>query len=115
MRAVWLVVALLALPAMSGCLTAFKHKEKHGAIEPADVGYDPTAVRVTGVERSNVTITSFDGTQLAAIIYDPVTGDSAPGGAVARWGTVVFIHGWGEFKEMYEGAPGAAAGMGPPA
>jgi predicted acyl esterase len=109
MRWAVLAVAVFVLAGMSGCLQAFngKHKDAPGTIKPADVGYDPSEVAVTGVEKSMATIASFDGTQLSAVIYTPTSGDTLPDGSPPRWGVVVFLHGWGDFKEMYEGAGGA--------
>lgn len=107
MRLAWAAVALV-LPALSGCLGVFaQDDEPTGPVQPADVGYDPTTIEVTGVERTAVTIPSFDGTSLAAVIYTPVTADTLPDGSPPRWGVVVALHGWGFFKEQFEGVGGA--------
>src|ERR1051325_2874417 len=108
MQKAGLVVAVLAA-ALSGCLQAFsdKHKEAPGAVKPAEVGYDPSQVAVNGFEKSMVTIPSFDSTPLSTIIYAPTSSDTLPDGSPPRWGVVAFLHGWGDFKEMYEGAGGA--------
>lgn len=103
------VALLLALPALSGCLSFLDDDgDDTGAVRPADVGYDPGTIRVTDIARHTATIPSFDGTQLAAVAYEPVSGDRTPDGDAPRWGLVVFVHGWGLFKETYEGAGGAS-------
>jgi predicted acyl esterase len=108
MRLAWVAVALV-LPALAGCLGVFDQgDEPTGPVQPADVGYDPTTIEVTDVERTAVTIPSFDGTSLAAVIYRPVTADTLPDGSPPRWGVVVALHGWGVFKEQFEGAGGAS-------
>src|SRR5687767_4746656 len=110
MRQAWVAVAfaLLALPALSGCLGVFDQEEEPaGPVQPADVGYDPESIEVTDVERTAVTIPSFDGTELSAVVYTPVTADTLPDGSPPRWGVVVALHGWGFFKEQFEGAGGA--------
>lgn len=110
MRGVWpvLLLGLLALPALSGCLSFLDDKTaKPSASAPADIGYDPATIRVTSVLKHTATVPSFDGTDLAVVAYEPVTGDRTPDDQKPRWGTVVFLHGWGFFKETYEGAGGA--------
>ena len=107
MRLAWAAIALV-LPALSGCLGVFAQDDgPAGAVQPADVGYDAEAIEVTGFERTEATIPSFDGTQLATVIYSPVTADTLPDGSPPRWGVVVALHGWGFFKEQFEGAGGA--------
>jgi hypothetical protein len=106
MRWAWVAVALV-LPALSGCLGVFDQEEEPAGVQPADVGYDPEAVDVTGFQRSPVTITSFDGTQLSAVVYSPISGDTLEDGSPPRWGVVVALHGWGFFKEQFEGVGGA--------
>src|SRR5688572_14534793 len=106
MRLAWAAIALV-LPALSGCLGVFDQDDgPTGPVQPADVGYDPETVEVTGFERTAVTIPSFDGTQLAAVVYSPVA-DTLPDGSPPRWGVVVALHGWGFFKEQFEGFGGA--------
>ncbi|MEA3165566.1 MAG: hypothetical protein QOJ26_423, partial [Thermoplasmata archaeon] len=68
----------------------------------------------SGVERTAVTIPSFDGTSLAAVVYTPVTADTLPDGSPPRWGVVVALHGWGFFKEQFEGVGGASGAPIPP-
>src|SRR5687767_4379109 len=107
MRLAWVAVALV-LPALSGCLGAFdQDDEPRGPVQPADVGYDAESIEVTGFERTAVTIPSFDGTQLAAVVYSPTSADTLPDGSPPRWGVVVALHGWGFFKEQFEGVGGA--------
>ncbi|HJQ92669.1 MAG TPA: hypothetical protein VJ874_00115, partial [Candidatus Thermoplasmatota archaeon] len=107
MRLAWAATVLL-LPVLSGCLGVFEQEdEPTGAVQPADVGYDPASIEVTGFERAEATIASFDGTQLAAVVYSPVTADTLPDGSPPRWGVVVALHGWGFFKEQFEGFGGA--------
>jgi predicted acyl esterase len=115
MQKAGLVVAVVLAAALSGCLQAFsgKHKEAPGAVKPAEVGYDPSQVAVNGFEKSMVTIPSFDSTPLSTIIYAPTSSDTLPDGSPPRWGVVAFLHGWGDFKEMYEGAGGATGAPAP--
>jgi ABC-2 type transport system ATP-binding protein len=108
------LVLLLTLPALGGCLDALDRDDGPTGLQPADVGYDPGSITVTGFERVAVTIPSFDGTDLAAVVYAPVTGDTLADGEPIPWGTVVFLHGWGFFKEQYEGIPGATGAPIPP-
>jgi alpha/beta superfamily hydrolase len=112
----WLPLALLlTLPALGGCLEAFRSDEDPRLpTSPADVGFDPDSITVTGFERVAVSIPSFDGTALASVLYVPTTPDTLPGGAPVPWGTVVFLHGWGFFKEQFEGLPGATGAPIPP-
>lgn len=114
MRLAWAAIALV-LPVLSGCLGVFdQDEEPAGPVQPADVGYDPEAIEVTGFERAEATIPSFDGTQLAAVVYSPVTADTLPDGSPPRWGVVVALHGWGFFKEQFEGVGGASGAPVPP-
>jgi predicted acyl esterase len=114
MRLAWAAVALV-LPALSGCLGVFDQDHgPTGPVQPADVGYDPDTIKVSGVERTAVTIPSFDGTSLAAVVYTPVTADTLPDGSPPRWGVVVALHGWGFFKEQFEGVGGASGAPIPP-
>jgi predicted acyl esterase len=109
MRWSWAAV-LLALSLTAGCLDVFD--EDHGrdaAVDPAapaDVGYDVGKVTVTGVVKETATISSFDETPLSTILYVPETPDTLPDGSPIPWGVVVFLHGWGFFKEQYQGAAG---------
>src|ERR1051326_4284091 len=114
MRWLALAVALVLLSGLSGCLEALAPHKERPAVRPADVGYDANAVSVTGVQKSQATITSFDQTPLSAVIDAPVTGDTLPDGSPVRWGIVVFLHGWGDSKEFYEGAGGATGAPLPP-
>lgn len=106
MRGVALVL-VLALPALSGCLSFLDKDDKQDAVSPADIGYDPSLIRVTQVVKHEATIATADGAELATIVYEPKTSDLAPDGTAPRWGTAIFVHGWGFFKETYEGAGGA--------
>lgn len=116
MRAAWPAVALLLLvPALGGCLSFLKDDAPDPKpTDPADVGYDPSTIRILDVKRTPLTITSFDGVELAATLYEPITDDVLPGNVTPTWGTVIFAHGWGFFKEQYEGLPGALSGQGVP-
>ncbi len=108
-RTVAVLALVLAMPALSGCLSAFdKDKDGKGGVQPADVGYDPGAIRVTSVVKHTATVPSFDGTNLAVVAYEPQSNDQTPAGETPVWGTVIFAHGWGLFKETYEGAGGAS-------
>lgn len=108
-RGVLALVLVLAMPALSGCLSAFgKDKDGKPAVSPADVGYDPVNIRVTEVVRHTLNLTSFDGTRLAVVAYEPRSSDRTPDGAAPTWGTVLFAHGWGLMKETYEGFGGAS-------
>lgn len=111
MRGAWLAVllALLTVPTLSGCLSFLDDEPAPPALSaPADIGYDPATIRVTSVLKQTATVTSFDGTNLAVVAYEPITGDRTPDGAKPHWGTVVFVHGWGTLKEAYEGVGGAS-------
>lgn len=102
-------VLLLAFPALSGCLSFLDNDDAdRSPVQPADIGYDPATIRVTGVVRHALNLTSFDGTNLAVVAYEPESSDLAPDGQPPRWGTVIFAHGWGFFKETYEGVGGAS-------
>lgn len=107
-RLVAVLALALVLPALSGCLSFLdKGKGDKPGVAPADVGYDPDSVRVTSVVRTTATVTSFDGTPLAAVVYEPRSDDLTPDKTPPRWGTVIFVHSWGFFKETFEGAGGA--------
>lgn len=99
-------VVLLVVPLLAGCLGAFEKQDRTDPNPPADVGYDPTSVQVTSVLKSTVTISSFDGVNLAAIIYEPRSPDLASDGKPPRWPVAIFVHGWGQFKETFEGVAG---------
>jgi predicted acyl esterase len=102
------VAALVLAGGLAGCLDAFKDTEDDGGrIRPADVGHDPSSIRVTDVEKASHAIPSFDNTSLAAVVYSPVTGDTLPDGSPPKWGVVVMLHAWGFFKEQFEGFGGA--------
>lgn len=108
MRWSWAAV-LLVLPLLGGCLDLFdgEDEDREGEVSPADVGFEAESIRVTGVEKAAYTVPSFDETDLATVVYAPVSGDTLADGSPPRWGVVVFLHGWGFFKEQYEGAGGA--------
>lgn len=106
MRGVALVL-VLALPALSGCLSFLDKDDEPPAVAPADIGYDPSIIRVTQVARHEAVVDTADGASLATVVYEPKSSDMAPDGSAPRWGTVIFVHGWGFFKETYEGAGGA--------
>lgn len=111
MRSSWAAV-LLVLPLLGGCLDLFDGKEdgpREGEVVPADVGFDPQSIRVTGFEKTAYTVPSFDETALSTVIYAPVSSDTLPDGSPPRWGVVVFLHGWGFFKEQYQGVSGTAS------
>jgi len=59
---------------------------------------------VTSVSRQPFAVTSFDNTTLDAVAYVPHTTASLPNGTSARFPVLMFLHGWGESKEVYEGA-----------
>lgn len=104
-----LAALLLVVPLLGGCLDAFDRDDdggRDGDVAPADVGHDPESVRITGVEKLAYTIPSFDETPLAAVVYAPMTADTLPDGSPPRWGVVVMLHGWGFFKEQFEGFSG---------
>lgn len=114
MRGVVALVLVLSLPALAGCLSFLKDDDKGPSVAPADVGYDPSSIRVTQVLRHTAMVPSFDQTNLAVVAYEPKSGDLTPEGAAPRWGTVIFVHGWGFMKETYEGVGGATGAPVPP-
>jgi pimeloyl-ACP methyl ester carboxylesterase len=101
------VVLVLALPALSGCLSFLDEDDDRPAVAPADIGYDPATIRVTQVVKHTASVATADGVELATVVYEPKSSDLAPDGSAPRWGTVIFVHGWGFFKETYEGMGGA--------
>lgn len=124
MRWPWAVAVLVVLPLTAGCLDVFDQDaddDPHGAMAaPADVGYDATKVTITGVEKQTITIPSFDETPLSTLVYVPKTHDTLPpppgcddpagcSGGPIPWGVVVFLHGWGSFKEQFTGVEGQGA------
>ncbi|HLF16127.1 MAG TPA: CocE/NonD family hydrolase [Candidatus Thermoplasmatota archaeon] len=94
---------LLCLPAFAGCLSFLDDEAPDPAVQPADVGYDPATIEVTGFVRETYNVTSFDGTELSTVAYVPQTPDALPDGSAPTWPVVVFLHGWSFFKETYEG------------
>lgn len=108
MRWSWAAV-LVVLPLTAGCLDVFdkdKDRDADDLSAPADVGYAPESVTVTGVLKETLTIPSFDETALSTVLYRPVTDDTLEDGSPIPWGVVVFLHGWGFFKEEFQGASG---------
>ncbi len=105
----WL--ALLTVPAFAGCLSFLDDEPEPRAVTPADVGYDPESVEVTGFLRQAFTVTSFDGTGLSVVAYVPTSPDALPDGSAPRWPVVAFLHGWGLMKETYEGTDAASSSI----
>lgn len=105
MRAAWLAIFLVAAT-LSGCTNPFKDNGEPRAAEPVDVGYDPAELKITGTRRTEFTVSSFDGVNLASVVYEPISPDSPPEGGPPRWPVVVFLHGFGSFKESFEGLGG---------
>ncbi|MEA3202712.1 MAG: hypothetical protein QOI63_378 [Thermoplasmata archaeon] len=104
----WRALALLTL-LVAGCLDGKAPVAR--AVVPADVGFDPSSLRVTGISIENVTLVSWDGaTHLAAVAYVPQTLDRLADGAAPRWPLAIFVHGWGQEKESYTGQRAAAPG-----
>lgn len=110
MRWSWAAV-LVVLPLTAGCLDVFDRDgdDARAPTDPADVGYEPGAVEITGVIKETASIPSFDETPLATVIYRPVTDSTLPDGSPIPWGVVVFLHGWGFFKEQFTGIEGQGA------
>lgn len=109
------VAALVLVAGLAGCLDAFKGKKVDASVvQPADVGFDPSTIRVTGTEKSSYTIPSFDGTQLSAVVYSPLSGDTLPDGSPPKWGVVAMLHTWGFQKEQFEGPAGTTGAPLPP-
>ncbi len=104
MRAWWLA-ALLAVPALSGCLSFLEDETDDEGVQPADVGYDPADIRVTGFTKHERTILGFDNVSLSAVIFEPQTSDALPDGGAPAWPVVVFLHGWGNTKEYWNDLP----------
>ncbi|MHB8633495.1 MAG: alpha/beta fold hydrolase [Thermoplasmatota archaeon] len=61
----------------------------------------PGSIAVSSVTVVPFTVTSPDGTPLAAVAYVPHTDMAVPGGV--HWPAVLFLHGWGQSKEVFEG------------
>lgn len=97
----WWLACLLLISLLSGC---FGDDGPDRAVTPPDVGYDASQVRVSDVATHDATITSFDGTELAAVIYEPITADLVDGEA-PTFPVVVFVHPFGAGKETYENLP----------
>ena len=104
-----LLLSVLLVAAAAGCVGTKPAPPRE--VAPADLGYDASALHVTGTELVNTTIASWDGgTDLATVIRVPVTNDTLADGSAARWPVVVFLHGWGEGKESYTGGRGGVPG-----
>lgn len=109
MRALWAVL-LLALPALSGCLSFLDEEDPDAGREvvpPRDVAdpddYSVTGVRVHGKEAGDaITIQASDGAGLSAVVYQPLSPDALPDGSPPAFPVVVFVHGWGGMKEDWE-------------
>ncbi len=109
MRATWAVL-LLALPALSGCLSFLETDDPDAgrdATPPRDVA-DPsdftvTSVKVHGKEANDaITISGFGDTPLSAVVYEPLTPDALPDGSAPAFPVLIFAHGWGNTKEFWE-------------
>ncbi|MGB1586067.1 MAG: alpha/beta hydrolase [Thermoplasmatota archaeon] len=104
----WLAL-LLIVPMLSGCLSFLEDDEPEPMIGPASDVDDPSMVTVDGVAVHNHPtdgggqdrITSFDGTQLPYVIYEPLASRALPDGSQPRFPVVVFVHGFGYSKEMW--------------
>ncbi len=97
----WLMV-LLVVPALSGCLSFLEDEENLDAVRPANVGYDPSKIRVTDVVQHELDLLSFDNvTTLSTVILEPRSPDALPDGSPPAWPVVVFLHGWGGTKESW--------------
>jgi predicted acyl esterase len=109
----WQALGLLTL-LLAGCFGSTPAATR--AAVPADVGYDPTTIHVTGFSAENVTLVSWDGiTKLSAVAYVPQTQDLLPNGGQVRFPLAVFVHGWGQEKESYEGQKATVPGAPVPA
>lgn len=95
MRVAVVVAFLLA----AGCLGLGPRDDPGRTVSPPDVGYDAQMVSVEGFRVDNVTIASFDATDLSLSAYVP---EGVPG-ASPKWPVVVFVHGWGGSKEDFQG------------
>ncbi|HUR25965.1 MAG TPA: CocE/NonD family hydrolase [Candidatus Thermoplasmatota archaeon] len=105
----WRALALLTV-LLAGCFGGPAPAPR--AVVPADVGFDPATLRVTGFTAENVTLVSWDGaTHLSAVAYVPQTQDRLPDGSAPRWPLAVFVHGWGQEKESYAGQTAAVPGF----
>ncbi len=99
---VWngVVAAGLLLALLAGCLGG-GHAPPPRAVTPPDLGHDPAKVQVVGVQVIDASVVSWDGvTHLATRVYLPTLSDGAK---PVKPPVVVFVHGWGNNKESYEG------------
>lgn len=101
-----LALGLLVLPALGGCLSFLNDKEPAPKpSDPADVGYDPSTIRITSVVREEFIVPSFDGINIAAVAYVPKSPDLLADGTVPTWPVLLVLHGWSRTKEFFEGNP----------
>jgi predicted acyl esterase len=104
----WWAMALLTL-LLAGCFGGTPPTARLAV--PADVGYDPTTIRIDDFRAENLTIVSWDGiTHLSVVAYVPQTSTRLADGSAPRWPLAVFVHGWGEEKEQYEGQRSSVPG-----
>ncbi len=109
MRATWAVL-LLALPALSGCLSFLENDDPDAgrdAVPPRDVAnpsdYTVTSVKVHGKAMDDaISIPGFGGTPLSAVVYEPLSPDALPDGSAPAFPVLIFMHGWGNSKEFWE-------------
>ncbi|MEA3190919.1 MAG: type transport system ATP-binding protein [Thermoplasmata archaeon] len=91
-RGAVVVAFLVTVAGLAGCADDAPGR----AVAPADVGFDPAFVRVTGVRVQEDNLTSFDGrTMLAMVAHVPTTDPVVP------LPTIVFLHGWGGSKASF--------------
>jgi predicted acyl esterase len=100
------VASLLVIPLLAGCLGDDGPERE---FVPPDVGYDASEIAVSGFAREEFTIPGFDNVSLDAVVYEPLTTDTADG-AKATFPVVIFVHPFGFPKETYEYLPIADEG-----
>jgi predicted acyl esterase len=94
------LTALLTTMVFAGCIST--SDDTTGEAMKPDLDYNPEDISVSGVESASVTVESFDGTSLDTLIYYPLTQDSLPDRTEPPFPVIVFMHGWGFPKEVFE-------------
>jgi pimeloyl-ACP methyl ester carboxylesterase len=95
-------LVLLLVPLLAGC---FGSAPAPREVMPGDPGYDAATIAVEAVRVHSLNIPASDGVMLSTVVYEPLSGDAMPDGSAPRWPVVIFLHGWGFSKEMFQYLP----------